>query len=322
MDELFDAVIVGAAIIDIPAGPVGAELFTTGRADVDSIAPHTGGDALNEALVLGRLGKRVYLAARTGDDPMADLIADECALCGVDATGIIRCGDYQTGVSLVLFDHAGERSFIINRAGSLRKLTAADVDFARIPRCRVFCFASFFIFPLITPEQIGEMLRQARSRGAITCADMTSRKNSETIDDLRPALAQLDYIFPNVEEASLITGLTDPDGIADAFLDAGVGCAVIKTGARGCLVKSRAFRAEVPAVPGVTCLDSTGAGDTFAAAFIAGLCEGLPPVECARLGCAAASITIEHIGAGEGVASRAQVSERLMRVPPCRGCAP
>ena len=67
---------------------------------------------------------------------------------------------------------------------------------------------------------------------------------------------------------------------------------------------------HVPAVPGIRCVDTTGAGDTFAAGFIAGLCNGWSAEACARLGCAAASCSIEQIGATDGVRTLDQVMER------------
>ena len=69
----------------------------------------------------------------------------------------------------------------------------------------------------------------------------------------------------------MVTRKEDPDEAADAFLDCGVKHAVIKLGKQGCLIKSRSERIIVPAVPDAVCLDTTGAGDNFAAGFLYGL---------------------------------------------------
>ena len=70
----------------------------------------------------------------------------------------------------------------------------------------------------------------------------------------------------------------------------------------------------MPAVPGIHCIDTTGAGDSFAAGLIAGLCEGRDIADCARIGCAAASCSIEQIGATDGVRNREQVAERYRMI--------
>ena len=114
---------------------------------------------------------------------------------------------------------------------------------------------------------------------------------------MRECLQWLDYIFPNYEEASLLTGRSDWDEIADAFLECGVGHVVIKAGARGCFIKSRTERLWVPACRGVRCVDTTGAGDTFSACFLYALDQGYSLEDCGRFANAGASFCIQQVGA-------------------------
>ena len=97
---------------------------------------------------------------------------------------------------------------------------------------------------------------------------MTRCKNGEQLPDIQEAIQYLDYLFPNYQEAKAVSGLTDPDEIADAFLDCGVSCMVIKMGNKGCFIKSKDERLSIPAYPHTNCLDTTGAGDNFAAGFL------------------------------------------------------
>ena len=97
---------------------------------------------------------------------------------------------------------------------------------------------------------------------------------------------------------------------AQLLVDAGVTTAIVKIGDQGCLVGTKEGILRVPAVQGVRCVDTTGAGDTFAAGLIAGLVDGRSMTDCARLGCAAASCSIEEFGATDGVRSPEQVMER------------
>ena len=146
------------------------------------------------------------------------------------------------------------------------------------------------------------------------CADTTKRKRGERLEDLREVWPLVDYLFPNREEAALLTGEGDADWMADRFLEAGVGCVVLKLGAEGCLIKSRNLRIAVPAVEGITCVDTTGAGDSFAAGFLCGLLEGRDLRECGILANACGSLAVEAVGAARGIESRRQVEERAQRL--------
>ena len=144
---------------------------------------------------------------------------------------------------------------------------------------------------------------------------MTKCKNRETLEDIAPALRFVDYIFPNLEEAAMVSGLTDPEEIAKAFLEAGVGTIVMKLGKEGCLIgtvhEKTVDYIRVPALPAIHVVDTTGAGDTFAAAFLSGLLEGKMPKDCARFANAAAAVTISQFGATTALKNREQITVQL-----------
>lgn len=314
MENGSDIVIFGAAILDIPAGPVDITLLWAGSVPADRITMNTGGDALNEATVLAKLGKPVRLVSKVGDDMAGRVILDHCRQYGIDTEHILVEPGLDTGVNVVLVHPDGERSFLTNRNGALRRIYREDLRGEVLKGARIFCFASIFVFPWIGKKELASIFKDAKAGGLILCADMTKCKNRETVQDLREALLYLDYLFPNLEEAQMVTGKTDPDEAADAFLECGVKTVVIKLGQKGCLIKSKDIRALVPAYSNAVCVDTTGAGDAFAAGFLYGLSEGMPPVECARFGNAAASAAIEEFGAVVGVRDLAQVYERYEKL--------
>ena len=161
----------------------------------------------------------------------------------------------------------------------------------------------------------------------------------------------MDVFVPNDEEIASLTGVQDAQQNVRMLVEAGVGTAVVKVGKKGCLVgfrepeysqaslnhKDQSSRNQgsvtdetapekggsrqirilhVPSVPDLTCVDTTGAGDCFAAGFINGMCGGLSTEECARMGCAAASCSIEEMGAVDGIRDLAQVKKRYSMVGP------
>ncbi|WP_414477335.1 PfkB family carbohydrate kinase, partial [Klebsiella pneumoniae] len=102
------------------------------------------------------------------------------------------------------------------------------------------------------------------------------------------------------------TGETYPK--SDLFNKATV---VIKTGKRGCFIKRADMKMEVPAVSGITAIDTIGAGDNFASGFISALLEGKPLRECALFANATAAISVLSVGATTGVKNRKLVEQLL-----------
>ena len=236
-----EAVLIGAAILDVVAPGAGPRVFETGSLPCPGLRLGTGGDAMNEAVVLARLGRRVRLVSRVGDDAAGDLVLGVCRKNGIDVSGVAR-GRVDTGVNVVLVGESGERCFLTNPEGSLRKLTPEDV-FAAIEapgfaEAKAVCFASVFAYPLLMPA-LEEIFRRIREKGPVLLVDMTRRKNGETLEDIAPALQYADYVLPNLDEAHLLTGTREPAEIARQFLDCGVKNVIVKLGADGCLVKKR-----------------------------------------------------------------------------------
>lgn len=312
MDNTCDIILAGAGIIDIPVVPFDAE-NSAYSVPHNRITMNPGGDALNEALVLGALGKKVRLISRMGDDDAADYLLNRCARAGVDTSFVVRAPEIDTGINVVLVDEAGERRFLTNRNGSLRKLQLSDFTQSAMQGSGIFCFASIFVFPLLGVPEMTEIFRRAKENGMTVCADTTMPKNGETLADLKPALNYVDYLFPNLAEARAVTGLSEPEELAQAFFDAGVGTVVLKCGKDGCLLKNAQQTVRVPGYP-AQCIDTTGAGDNFVAGFLCAMLDGRHDVECARYANAAASVCVEHVGANTGIRDRTLPDARYVQL--------
>ena len=113
----------------------------------------------------------------------------------------------------------------------------------------------------------------------------------------------IDYIFPNEAEAELLTGEANARKSARMFTEAGAGCAVVKRGTRGCVIAREGEILELPAYPVARAVDTTGAGDAFAAGFVYALSLGMPLADCGLFACAAASCIVETAGANGGIRS-------------------
>ena len=310
-----EALIIGGAIADILLWPVDETVFARGSSPVDSIRMSVGGDALNESTVLARLGHGPVLATVLGCDGVADFILSHCRREGIRVHAPRKEG-LDTGINAVLVNPSGERSFVTNRNGSLRRLTLQDVLPAldAFDSVRAVCLASMFVSPLLGTDEMETLFAQVKAQGRLLCADATKCKNGETLRDVAGALKHLDYFFPNLSEARLLTGLDAPGDVADALLDAGVSTVALKLGGDGCLVKNAQRCQVIPAWPEARCVDTTGAGDTFAAAFIAALLEGRDPAHCGAYANAAASVCIEQLGATAAEMDAREIDRRFRKI--------
>lgn len=312
-----EAVIIGAGIADILVRPVEAVAFAQGRTAVESIRMSIGGDALNESTILSRLGHAPMLVTTLGTDAASDVIEAHCARENI-LLHAARRPEMDTGINVVLVSASGERSFVTNPNGSLRRLALEDVlpalEAEAFAEAKLVCLASMFVSPLLGISEMESLFARVKAAGKILCADTTKRKNGETVSDAACAFRHLDYFFPNLDEAKLLTGCDEPDAIADAFLAAGVKNVALKLGGGGCLLKNAREQYVVPVYPVSECLDTTGAGDNFAAAFIAAVLEGRSFRECGAFANAVASICVESLGSTTAKLDRAEADRRCAAI--------
>lgn len=296
-----EIIIIGAAIIDILVRPADEEVFRTGSYPAEDIRMSTGADALNEATVLARLGKTVLLDTVIGSDHAGQYLLEHCNREGILLSPDCLRDGMTTGVNVVLVQPDGRRSFLTNERGSLRQLCPNDIHLPFPASAKIVCFASIFVFPQIKAKDLCHIFACAKHQGKIVCADMTKCKNHETAEDMAEAFSYVDYLLPNEEEALLLTGKSTVTEAAKALLRTGVKNVIIKCGAKGCLVTNHCETYLLPADAGVTCIDTTGAGDSFAAGFLFALSEGRTLRECAQYANECGAKAVGVIGASDWI---------------------
>lgn len=311
MNNKLDVICIGAAIVDIPLHPVSKNIFDSESYPLEKICMTIGGDAINEATIISRLGYKVALMSRVGKDIVGDYIIKFCEQNNIDYSSVTIDPDIDTSINVGLVTENGERTFVTNRNGSLWKTNINDVDFKRFKEAKLLSLASIFNNPLIDGLSLIKIFKEAKKKNMIICADMIKRRFGEGFEDIREALGYVDYFFPNYDEACMVTGKTDLDEIADAFLNCGVKNVIIKTGKNGCFVKNSLETLCVPIYKNTKLIDTIGAGDNFAAGFITAILEGKTLKECSEVANVTASISVEYLGATTGVKNRQQVENRM-----------
>ncbi len=299
-------VCLGIMVADVVGRPLRA-LPGRGRLVlVDEMELHTGGCAVNTATALVRLGLPVEVIGRIGTDPFGDFILDQLHGRGIGARGVSRDPEVNTSATMVMVDPDGERRFV-HYLGANACLKLDDVDFDMIEEASILHIAGALVLPGIDGEPTAQLLARAHSAGVTTFLDVVWDDTGRWMKLLGSSLPHVDYFVPNLTEAQAITGLDDPEDVALALLDKGVGTVAVKMGADGCLVMTRnGERLRVPAYQ-VDVVDATGAGDAFAAGFIAGVWLDWPFEQTARFANAVGALSVTGLGASGGLRSLPEV---------------
>lgn len=278
--------------------------FREERRLVEQISMGVGGDATNQAMILAKLGASVKLVSGLGTDNVGLFIQNIVASAGVDVSCIARA-ESPSVISVVVIDETGQRNII---HANLPECTHYVPDLNAMRGSKIVSIGSIHHPPFDDVEQIIRVAKAAKEQGSIVCADVIARNSNHRLEFFGEALQYIDYIFPNESEAAMLTGKTDVSEIADAFLRYGVGNVVIKVGEKGCIAKNAGGMYAFPAI-GNCVVDTTGAGDNFAAGFMRGLLDGKDLAGCCEFAAGTAGIAISVVGANTGVKSYQQVNQ-------------
>ncbi len=298
-----DVLILGADFSKRPAGEAW-------RCKATMLA--VGGDAANEAIVLGRLGVDVKLLTGVGADSIGTFVEETARKANVDVSAIRHVEGCDTTMNVIVVHPDGDRNFC--GTGKFPESMNAQPDLEQLSGAKIISIASMLIPPFLTPESVLRVAKRAKENGSIVCADVIYTEACK-LEDLREALQYVDYIFPNFDEARELTGKDDLDEMADVFLGYGVKNVIIKTGKKGCFVKNAHVRLNMPCI-GPKSIDTTGAGDNFAAGFIAALNDGKNLEDCCTYAAATAGLACQYLGANSGVQCREQVEQFLKDYDP------
>lgn len=267
-----------------------------------------GGQAANTVHALARLGYRAAMVGRVGADDDGLFLLRE--LAPADARLVARDGD--TGRVYVLLDESGERRNLVWPGAN--DLFCPDDLPRRLPRTRFALFTSFVGDGPLAAQL--ELLRRlpAEVEVAFDPGELYARKG---VKRFLPLLQRCAYLFATETELELLCGLALGEAL-EFLLNTGVGLVVVKMGSRGARLVGRRVDLYVPPLP-TEVVDVTGAGDLFAAGFLAGLLEGVSLESAGRLAAWAASRGVAGVGRStypDADAWRARLAEEDVEAAP------
>ena len=252
------------------------------------------------ASAAARLGIPTELCAVVGDDPFGQLIRDHLQQDGADVEGVLIHPERATAVAFVAYASTGERSFVFH-VSDAAAATLRSADLGHRPEDTDWLHISGSSLALGSP--LAETAIEAASRvtlaGGRVSVDPNIRTEASTpgvLASIRSLAQHAEYLFPSEGELDAL-GLDEEELLG--------GGAVICTtlAAKGARVRRGELDVHVPAPPANE-VDPTGAGDIFAAGFVAATLQGADPVEAAQLGCRVAARSVETLGPMESSIER------------------
>ncbi|WP_375409508.1 adenosine kinase [uncultured Methylobacterium sp.] len=321
MSESLDLLVLGNAIVDVIARTddafLGAQGVTKGamqlideeRAEAlfSVMGPATivsGGSGANTAVGAALLGARTGFVGKVRDDELGGLFAHDLKATGVAFSVPAATDGPATARCFVLVTPDGERT-MNTYLGACQGLTPADVDEALVAKSRVVYLEGYLWDPPAAKDAFRKAVQIAHTAGnavALTLSDAfcVGRYREEFLGLIRDG--SIDILFANIGELQSLYETDDPDAALKALRDERNGrgmhlLGLVTRSSEGAVVVKGGEIRSVPASPVRDLVDSTGAGDLFAAGFLAGHARGLDHIACARLGALAAAEVIQHIGA-------------------------
>ncbi|MBB3988245.1 2-dehydro-3-deoxygluconokinase [Sagittula marina] len=264
------------------------------------------GDVYNSAVYLRRLMPEadVRLVTALGDDPYSNRIAKAVVHAGLSDAGLRRVTGATCGLYAIDTDDAGERRFTYWRSVSAaRGLFSQESDFDAVAHCDVVVLSgiTLAIMQNSAREALVSWLTAERGRGGRVAFDSNYRPALWSSRDEAATWCErlwriCDFAFPSVDDEQALFGDASRDAVLKRFIDYGVGGGALKAGAEGAFLLGDAS-GQVPTPPVARVVDTTAAGDSFNAGFLAAALRGAAPEDCARAGHALAGKVIQHRGA-------------------------
>ncbi len=311
----YDVLGIGNAIVDVLARTEDDFLVKQGmnkgamalidearaQAIYDAMGPAveiSGGSAANTIVGLASLGGRGAFVGRVKNDDLGHAFSHDIRAAGVSFTTSPTTSGPSTGRCYVLVTPDGERT-MNTYLGAAQDLHPADIDEGMIASSAIVYLEGYLWDPKNAKDaflKAAKIAHQSERKVALSLSDAfcVDRWRDEFLQLMRSGT--VDLIFANEAELQSLYQTSDFDSAVKALRN-DIDIAVVTRSEKGCLVIGPDGTEAVPAFPVEKVVDTTGAGDLFAAGFLSGLARGADDRTCGRLGALAAGEVIQHLGA-------------------------
>ncbi|EDS77474.1 sugar kinase [Clostridium massiliodielmoense] len=279
------------------------------------------GAEVNVAIGLSRLNHKVSYITQLKDDAMGIYIYNCLKKENIDTSYIRFVNQYFNGIQIKERVAKGDPRVINIRKNSasanINKNIIKDINFKNVKWIHITGI------PLGISqkfrETIIEFVKTAKKLGIKVCLDPNLRthlweSNDKMIEVINNFAKLADIIIPGINEGYILTGMNEPEKIADFYLNIGVQQVIIKLGEKGAYIKEKDKQYVVDGFKVKNVIDTVGAGDGFAVGVLSGLLEGLSLTESVLRGNAIGAIQVMSLGDNDGLPTREELHKFMSKL--------
>lgn len=303
---------VGDLVADIVTSPIPQMPLPGEPIVTENIAVFPGGNSLNAAVALSRMGDQVTIGGSIGDDDLGALLLDHLRELGLDVRGVRAEEGGLTASTIILRVTGEDRRYIMN-LGVGAHFTGEDLSYDLIPEDGVVLAGGYLKLARWNDDHLMGFLKEARRKHNLTVLNVCLVQNSE-VDPRRvlPLLEYVDVFLPNEDEARAITGQKSIVEQGKVLLNAGAKNVVITRGVDGLYAFDRQNQVHMGAFK-VETVDPSGCGDCFTAGLIAGLRRDWDLIRTLEFGSAAGALGATALGCTNGIPRLNEINRFIRR---------
>lgn len=306
----FEVAAFGELLIDMVPLPAAAGAL--------NFAAKPGGAPGNAAVGLAKLGRSVTMLSQVGEDAFGRLLTATIAASGASIDTVSVTKAHRTGLAVVTLDKNNDRDFIFYRQDCAdANYTAEQLPVDVIESAQVLHVNSLVMSAPVSARTQRHAISIAGKAGILISADPNLRPllwsdKDEMVAAAREVISVANIVKIGEDELAIITGIDDPAAALDSLWHDELRVVAVTGGAKGATILTREARADIPGIP-VKVVDTTGCGDSFMAAFLAGLLESEFDLSADNLGrigrfaCAAGAIVATIPGGMDAMPTRTEV---------------
>jgi len=295
-------------ILDVLGRPV-TKIPDGGNVEfIEELRLTVAGTAGGTVVDCAKLGLKTLAVGAVGDDEKADFVIATLDKFGVDTSGFERIKNVPTSATILNVRPNGDRPALHLRGASDHFLPPSK-EKIDIFDCKVFHLGGTGLLKKLDGQASVNVLKEAKERGCITTWDLIAA-TEETLEIVEPLLPYIDYFMPSIEEASVMSGIQDPEEVAKFYFDKGVKNCVLTMGEKGSLFMSRDQKIITPAFD-IQVVDTTGCGDAFDAGMITALAKDMDLKTSLKFSTATSGLVATGLGSDAGIVSYEDTIEKM-----------